>query len=281
VLFRSQAVLDYMTIYPANVHRGLHTLSERATEAFEGVRDKVARLLGVEDSGQIIFTRGTTEAINLVAQSWGRATLKPGDAIVLSELEHHSNLVPWQMLARERDVELKYVELTDDARLDLDALDAALTDRVRLVAVTGMSNVTGTIPPLARIVEMVHARGARVLVDAAQSLPHHRLNFGRLGVDFLAFSGHKLFGPTGIGVLYGKRELLEAMPPVSFGGSMVVRVGHQRALLTHAHDVLGQIASLRILGPADLEQKGAIVSFTMGGTHPHDLAQLLDRHGIA
>ncbi len=159
-----------MTIYPASVHRGLHTLSERATEAFEGVRDKVARLLGVEDSGQIIFTRGTTEAINLVAQSWGRAELKPGDAIVLSELEHHSNLVPWQMLARELDVELKYVELTDDARLDLDALDAALTDRVRLVAVTGMSNVTGTIPPLERIVEMVHARGARVLVDAAQSL---------------------------------------------------------------------------------------------------------------
>ncbi len=319
-----QAVLEYMTLYPANVHRGLHTLSERATEAFEGVREKVARLLGVEDSGQIIFTRGTTEAINLVAQSWGRATLEPGDAIVLSELEHHSNLVPWQMLARERDVELKYVALTDDARLDLDALDAALTDRVRLVAVTGMSNVTGTIPPLERIVELAHARGARVLVDAAQCLPHRGLNCGRLGVDFLAFSGHKLFGPTGIGVLYGKRALLEAMPPVSFGGSMVVRVDrqhaewneipwkfeagtppiaeaiglgaaidylgqfsaqdladHERALLTHAHDVLGQIPSLRILGPADLEQKGAIVSFTMEGTHPHDLAQLLDRHGIA
>src|SRR5271157_5317716 len=189
---------------------------------------------------------------------------------------------------------------------------------------SGMSNVTGTIPPLERIVAMAHARGARVLVDAAQSLPHQRLNFGRLGVDFLAFSGHKLFGPTGIGVLYGKRELLEAMPPVSFGGSMVVRVDrqraewneipwkfeagtppiaeaiglgaaidflsqlsaqdladHERGLLTHAHDVLGQIASLRILGPADLEQKGAIVSFTMEGTHPHDLAQLLDRHGIA
>ena len=195
---------------------------------------------------------------------------------------------------------------------------------MRLVAVTGMSNVTGTIPPLERIVEMAHARGARVLVDAAQSLPHHRLNVGRLGIDFLAFSGHKLFGPTGIGVLYGKRELLEAMPPVSFGGSMVVRVDrqraewneipwkfeagtppiaeaiglgaaidflsqfsaqeladHERGLLRHAHDVLGQIASLRILGPADPAQKGAIVSFTMEGTHPHDLAQLLDRHGIA
>ncbi len=149
-----QAVVDYMSIYPANVHRGLHTLSERATEAFEGVREKVAGLLGVEDSGQIVFTRGTTEAINLVAQSWGRATLKPGDAIVLSELEHHSNLVPWQILARELGVELKYLELTPDARLDLDALDAALTDRVRLVAVTGMSNVTGTMPPLDQIVAM-------------------------------------------------------------------------------------------------------------------------------
>jgi cysteine desulfurase / selenocysteine lyase len=319
-----QAVLDYMSIYPANVHRGLHTLSERATEAFEGARDKVARLLGVEDSGQIIFTRGTTEAINLVAQSWGRANLKPGDAIVLSELEHHSNLVPWQMLARERGVELKYVELTDDARLDLDSLDAAMTDRVRLVAVTGMSNVTGTIPPLEKIVELARARGACVLIDAAQSLPHYRLNFGQLGADFVAFSGHKLFGPTGIGVLYGKRELLEAMPPATGGGSMVVRVDrqraewneipwkfeagtppiaeaiglgaavdyldkisahelatHERGLLTHAHAVLGRIESLRILGPADPEQKGAIVSFTLEGTHPHDLAQLLDRYGIA
>ncbi len=319
-----QAVVDYMTDYPANVHRGLHTLSERATEAFEGVREKVAGLLGVEDSAQIIFTRGTTEAINLVAQSWGRASLKAGDAIVLSELEHHSNLVPWQMLASEKDLELKFVELTADARLDLDAFDAVLTDRVRLVAVTGMSNVTGTIPPLEQIIEMAHARGARVLVDAAQSLPHHRQDFGRLGVDFLAFSGHKIFGPTGIGVLYGKRELLEAMPPVTFGGSMVVRVDrqrsiwneilwkfeggtppiaeaiglgaaidfleqfsahdqaeHERGLLRHAHHVLGQIPSLRILGPTDLDQKGAIVSFTMEEPHPHDLAQLLDRHGIA
>ncbi len=319
-----QAVVDYMTEYPANVHRGLHTLSERATEAFEGVREKVAGLLGVADSGQIVFTRGTTEAINLVAQSWGRSVLKPGDAILLTELEHHSNLVPWQMLASERGVELKFAELTTDARFDLDAFAAALTDRVRLVAVTGMSNVTGTVPPLARITEMAHARGALVLVDAAQSLPHHRLDVGRLGVDFLAFSGHKIFGPTGVGVLYGKRELLEAMPPVSFGGSMVVRVDHQHSewneipwkfeagtppiaeaiglgaaidflgqfsaqelaehewrLLTHAHEVLGRIPGLRILGPVDLEAKGAIVSFTMEGTHPHDLAQLLDRDGIA
>jgi cysteine desulfurase/selenocysteine lyase len=319
-----QAVQDYLAIYPANVHRGLHTLSERATEAFEGTRETVARLLGVDDPGQIVFTRGTTEAINLVAQSWGRTHLKPGDAIVLSELEHHSNLVPWQMLAHDQGVELEYIALTDDARLDLDALDAVMTDRVRLVAVTGMSNVTGTIPPLGRIVELARARGARVLIDAAQSLPHHRLDVSRLGPDFVAFSGHKMCGPTGIGVLYGKRELLETMPPVTFGGNMVVRVNreraewneipwkfeagtppiaeaiglgaaldylgqfsaeelaaHERGLLAHAHEVLGRIEGLRILGPASPEQKGAIVSFAIEGTHPHDVAQLLDRYGIA
>jgi cysteine desulfurase/selenocysteine lyase len=319
-----EAVREYMADYPANVHRGLHTLSERATEAFEGARDKVARFLGVEDSSQIVFTRGTTEAINLVAESWGRTALKPGDVILVSELEHHSNLVPWQMLARSRGVVLQYVDLTDDARLDLDSLEAAMTDRVRLVAVTGMSNVTGTIPPLGRIIELARTCGARVLIDAAQSLPHRRLDLGRLGADFVAFSGHKMCGPTGIGVLFGKRELLEAMPPIMGGGSMVVRVNrewaewnevpwkfeagtppiaeaiglgaavdylsqfsaeelaaHERALLLHVHDLLARVEGLRIIGPASPEHKGAIVSFTLEGAHPHDVAQLLDRHGIA
>jgi cysteine desulfurase/selenocysteine lyase len=319
-----EAVREYMADYPANVHRGLHTLSERATEAFEGARDKVARFVGVDDSSQIVFTRGTTEAINLVAESWGRMALSPGDVILVSELEHHSNLVPWQMLARSRGVVLQYVDLTDDARLELDSLEAAMTDRVRLVAVTGMSNVTGTIPPLGRIIELARARGARVLIDAAQSLPHRRLDLGRLGADFVAFSGHKMCGPTGIGILFGKRELLEAMPPIMGGGSMVVRVNregaewnevpwkfeagtppiaeaiglgaavdylsqlsaeelaaHERALLVHAHDLLARVEGLRIIGPASPEHKGAIVSFTLEGAHPHDVAQLLDRHGIA
>ena len=319
-----QAVVEYMADYPANVHRGLHTLSERATEAFEGARERIARFLGVADSGQIVFTRGTTEAINLVAQSWGRSSLKPGDEIVLSELEHHSNLIPWQMLAHDRGVRLIFVPLTEDARIEYDAVEAAFTDRTRLVAVTGMSNVTGTIPPLARIVRLARDRGARVLLDAAQSLPHHRLDLGQLDVDFMAFSGHKICGPTGIGVLYGKRELLEAMPPVTGGGNMVVRVERERAewneipwkfeagtppiaeaiglgaaidylsafsaqelavheheLLKHAHGVLGAIEGLRILGPSSPDEKGSIVSFTLEGTHPHDLAQLLDRHGIA
>jgi cysteine desulfurase/selenocysteine lyase len=318
------AVAEYLAMYPANVHRGLHTLSERATEAFEGSRQKVARWLGVADEGQIVFTRGTTEAINLVAQSWGRTFLQPGDAIVLSELEHHSNLVPWQMLARERRLELRFIPLTDDARLDPDAIESTMSGRVGLVAVTGMSNVTGTIPPLERLIGLARERKARVLVDAAQSLPHRRLDVGRLDPDFVVFSGHKLCGPTGIGVLYGKRELLEPMPPICGGGNMVVRVERERAdwneipwkfeagtppiasaiglgaaidylsrldpealaaheagLLAHAQDVLGRVKGLRILGPNDPAHQGAIVSFTVEGTHPHDLAQLLDRHGIA
>jgi cysteine desulfurase/selenocysteine lyase len=250
--------------------------------------------------------------------------LQPGQAIVLSELEHHSNLVPWQMLARERGLELRFLPLTDDARLDPDGIEEALSGRVGLLAVTGMSNVTGTIPPLDRLIGLAHECGARVLVDAAQSLPHRRIDVGRLDPDFVVFSGHKACGPTGIGVLYGKRELLEAMPPADGGGNMVVRVereraewneipwkfeagtppiaeaiglgaavdylsrfdpealiAHERGLLTHALEALGEIKGLRILGPMAPERHGAIVSFTLEGTHPHDLAQLLDRHGVA
>jgi cysteine desulfurase/selenocysteine lyase len=319
-----RAVAEYLAIYPANVHRGLHTLSERATEAFEGAREKVARWFGSDDAGQVIFTRGTTEAINLVAQSWGRSHLKRGDAIVLSDLEHHSNLVPWQMLARERGIELVFAELTGDARLEIGAVEAVMNDRVRLIAVTGMSNVTGTIPPLRAMIELARSRGARVLIDAAQSLPHLGFDMRRLGADFVAFSGHKICGPTGIGVLFAKREILESMPPVNAGGSMVTRVtreraewnevpwkfeagtppiaeaiglgaaldylgqfsvaemaAHEHSLLSRAHEVLGQVEDVRILGPASPCDKGAIVSFTLEGTHPHDVAQLLDRHGIA
>lgn len=320
----TRAVRDYLTIYSANVHRGLHALSERATEAYEGAREKVARYLGVEDSAQVIFTRGTTEAINLAAQSWGRANLRSGDEIILNDLEHHSNFVPWQMAARERGATLRFAELTADARLTVDAVAAVMNDRTRLIAVTGMSNVTGSVPPVAEIIELAHSRGVLVLIDAAQSLPHQRFNAVELDADFVAFSGHKLCGPTGVGALYAKRELLEAMPPVLTGGSMVTRVtreraewnevpwkfeagtppiaeaiglgaaidylsrfspadlaAHEHALVRRAHEVMGRIKGLRILGPADPARKGAIVGFTLEGTHPHDLAQLLDRHGIA
>jgi len=320
-----RAVDEYMSAYSGNVHRGLHVLSERATEAFEEVRGKVARHLGVTDAGQIIFTKGTTESINLVARSWGSLALQPGDAIVLSELEHHANLVPWQMIARERGATLRYVDLTEDLEWDLDSYDRHLADgRVKMVAVTGMSNVTGGRPPLEEIVRRARAADARILIDAAQSLAHERFDATKLGVDFIAFSGHKVFGPTGVGVLYGKRELLEAMEPVLGGGNMVLRVTregaewndlpdkfeggtppiaeviglgaaldfiesldadavarHERRLLERAHDVLGAIEGMRIFGNGDLNRKGPIVGFTLEGTHPHDLSQLLDRSGVA
>jgi cysteine desulfurase/selenocysteine lyase len=232
-----EAVRECMADYPANVHRGLHALSERATEAFEGARVKVARHLGVDDVAQVIFTRGATDAINLAARGWGRMVLRPGDAIVVSELEHHANLVPWQMIAAETGAVLRYVELSDDLNYDLDSFDRLFDDgRVRMVATTAMSNVTGVRPPVEEIVRRAHERGARVLIDVAQSLAHERLDVGKLGVDFAAFSGHKVFGPTGVGVLYGKRELLEAMEPVTGGGNMVLRVERDRAVWNELPD---------------------------------------------
>lgn len=320
-----RAVEAYNADYPANVHRGLHTLSEKATEAYEGAREQVAAFLGGVDSSEVVFTSGTTASINLVALSWGRTHLGPGDEIVLSVLEHHSNLVPWQLLAQAVGATLAYVDLTPEGLLDLGSLDRALArGRARLVAITAMSNVLGTRPPVAEIARRAHAAGALVVVDAAQGLPHQGPGkVSELGADFLAFSGHKLFGPTGVGVLWARRELLEAMPPVFGGGSMVTRVGacesewndvpwkfeagtppiagaiglgaavdylsgldwaaarrHERALTARAHDALGSLEGVRVHGPAP-EQKGGIVGFTVEGVHPHDLAQLVDRRGVA
>ncbi len=317
------AVEEYLRDYPANVHRGIHTLSERATEAFESARRRVAKFIGAEDAAEVVFTRGTTESINLVAQSWGRTFLKEGDEIVLSVLEHHANLVPWQMLARERGVILRFVEMTPSGLFDFDSLVQQISPRVRLVAVTGMSNVLGTVPPLAKIVALAHHHGALVLVDGAQSVAHRPTNVTNPAVDFLVFSAHKLIGPTGVGVLYARRELLEEMPPVMGGGGMVARVDRTTAewqevpwkfeagtpaiaeviglgaavdyleqfdpktLMTHedrltvkAHQVLSGIPGLRLVGPEPCH-KGAIVAFTVDGVHPHDLATLVDRKGVA
>jgi cysteine desulfurase/selenocysteine lyase len=224
-----RAVGAYDTDYPASVHRGLHTLSERATQAYESARVRVGQFLGAADPAEVIFTRGTTESINLVAQSWGGTFLEPGDEVLLTLLEHHSNLVPWQMLARRRGLTLKFADLTDDGRLDLESFDQQLSGRVRLVAVTALSNVLGTIPPLGELIDRAHQNGAVVLIDAAQGLAHAPLDVTGLDADFVAFSGHKLCGPTGVGVLYAQREHLEAMPPVMGGGSMVLRVDLQGA----------------------------------------------------
>ncbi|MGE3818864.1 MAG: SufS family cysteine desulfurase [Isosphaeraceae bacterium] len=317
------AVGEYLREYSANVHRGIHTLSERATEEFESARSRVASFIGARDAEEIVLTRGTTESINLVAQSWGRTFLKDGDEIVLTVLEHHSNLIPWQMLARERGLTLRFAELTPSGTLDLDSLERQMSPRVRLVAVTGMSNVLGTVTPLPEIVDLAHHRGALALVDGAQSVPHRPTDVSRLKVDFLAFSAHKMFGPTGVGALYARRELLDAMPPTMGGGGMVGQVdragsewreapwkfeagtppiaeaigfgtaveylerldvkvvsAHEARLIEHAHKVLGEIPGLRVFGP-DPSDKGAIVSFVVEGMHPHDLASLVDRRGVA
>jgi cysteine desulfurase/selenocysteine lyase len=223
---RPQQVIDrlaqvYCEDY-ANVHRGIHWLSERSTELYEDARQRVAQFIGAEHAmEEIVFTQGTTAAVNLVARSWGDANTSAGDEILLTEMEHHSNIVPWQQLAERTGVVLRYVPITDDGRLDMDTLDRMLSDKVKLVSVTAMSNVLGTINPIEQIIERAHAAGALVLLDAAQSVPHLSTDVQTLDVDFLAASGHKMLGPTGIGFLYGKRALLESMPPFLGGGSMI------------------------------------------------------------
>ncbi|HEU4329196.1 MAG TPA: cysteine desulfurase [Roseiflexaceae bacterium] len=219
------ALEDYYRRYNANVHRGVYKLSEDATFAFERARGKIARFVGARSPREIVFTRNTTEAINLVAHSWGGANLRAGDRILLTVMEHHSNLVPWQMLAQRTGARLEYLHVDGQGRLALDGLDTLLAGGVRLVALTHQSNMLGTINPVAEIARRAHDAGALVLVDGAQSVPHMPVNVQELGIDFLAFSGHKMCGPTGIGVLWGRRALLEAMPPFLGGGSMIKVVG--------------------------------------------------------
>jgi len=208
----------------ANVHRGIHTLSERSTEQYEQAREKVRAFIGAKHAHEIIFTQGTTASINTVARSWGDANIQPGDEIVLTTMEHHSNLVPWQQLAGRTGAVLRHIPITDDGLLVVEELDRLLTAKTKLVAVASVSNVLGTINPITEIARRAHAAGALLLVDAAQSVPHRTTDVTALGADFLAFSGHKMLGPSGIGVLYGREELLDAMPPFLGGGSMINRV---------------------------------------------------------
>ncbi len=208
----------------ANIHRGVHTLAEESTALYETAREKIARFINAPSARQLIYTRNTTESINLVAFSWGRANLQSGDLVILTEMEHHSNLVPWHMLAAERGIRLEFIPVTADGLLDLDAYRALLAQSPKLVAFTHMSNVLGTINPAAQIIQLAHAAGAITLLDGAQSVPHFAVDVQALDVDFLAFSAHKMLGPTGIGVLYGKTHLLEAMPPFLGGGDMIREV---------------------------------------------------------
>ncbi|MBK9130077.1 MAG: cysteine desulfurase [Gammaproteobacteria bacterium] len=221
-------VRRYYTDDYANVHRGLHYLSERASDAFEAARGKVRGFINAREDHEIVFVRGTTEAINLVAASLGQSHLKAGDEILITEMEHHSNIVPWQLLGERLGTVLKVAPVNDAGELLMDEFERLLGPRTRLVAVTHVSNALGTINPVERIIELAHARGARVLIDGAQSVPHAAVDVQALGCDFYAFSGHKLYGPTGIGVLYGRRELLESMPPYQGGGEMIREVSFAR-----------------------------------------------------
>lgn len=246
---------DYFARYNANIHRGLHTLADEATAAFEQTRHKVRAFLNAEEARQIVFTRGTTEAINLVAQSWGRANLGPGDEVLVSLLEHHSNIVPWQLLAAERGFTLKVIPVDARGALDFSAYRALLSERTKLVAVNHVSNALGTINPVAEMAQLAHAVGARILIDGAQAAPHQRIDVQAIDADFYAFSGHKVYGPTGVGALYGKRELLEAMPPWQGGGEMIKTVsfdaGTQFADIPHKFEAgTPAIAEVIALGRA-------------------------------
>ncbi len=231
---KPQAVIDRLAYFYAhensNIHRAAHELAARATDAYEGARNKVARFLGASSAEEIIFVRGATEAINLVAQSWGRQNVREGDEIIVSQLEHHANIVPWQMLAAEKGAKLRVIPVDDSGQVRLDEYQKLLNDRTRIVAVTQVSNALGTIVPVLQIVEMGHRAGAKVLIDGAQAVSHLRVNMRALDADFYVFSGHKIFGPTGIGVVYGKRELLEQMQPWQGGGNMIQDVTFEKTV---------------------------------------------------
>lgn len=218
------SLMEYYTLINSNIHRGVHTLSEKATAAFEGARMKVKNYLNAESTKEIIFTCGTTESINLVANSFGRANLNRGDEIIITGMEHHSNIVPWQLIASEKEVVLKVVPITDTGELILEDFERLITDRTKIISVVYVSNALGTINPVEKIIEIAHTHGIPVLLDAAQAVSHFPVDVQKLDCDFLAFSGHKLYGPTGIGVLYGKERLLEQMPPFMGGGDMISKV---------------------------------------------------------
>lgn len=318
-----EAMDRFYEVSNANIHRGIHTLAEEATAQYESAREIIARFIHANFLEEVIFTRNTTESINLVAQSWGRRHLIDGDLIILTEMEHHSNLVPWQMLASEKNLRLEFIPVTPDGLLDLNVYRILLEQRPRLVAFTQMSNVLGTINPAREIIQLAHQVGAVTLVDGAQSVPHLPVNIQEMDADFLAFSGHKMCGPTGIGVLVGRLSLLESMPPFLGGGDMIKKVHlrsylpndlphkfeagtpaiaeaiglgaaveylehigmdwiakHEQELIAYALDRLTEVPGVRVYGPSP-EKKGGVASFTFEGVHPHDVAQILDRHGIA
>ncbi len=273
----------------ANVHRGLHWMSERTTDAYERTRDAVARLLNAPSRDEIVFTANSTAAINLVAHSYGRGVLRPGQAVLISEMEHHANIVPWQMLRDAAGIELRIAPVTDAGELDMAAFEALLADgRVGLVAITHMSNVLGTYTPAERIAAVAHAHGAKVLFDGSQAVVHRRVDVQALGADFYVFTGHKLYGPTGIGVLWGRRELLEAMPPFMGGGDMIASVSFERSTWAHVPHKFeaGTPAIVEAIGLKAAIEYVEAIGYDAIGAHEaaltdHALARLADVKGLA
>ena len=323
---RPLAVIDAVSHYEqtshANIHRGVYVLSEEATAAYEQAHVRVGQFINA-DWDEVVFTRNTTEALNLVAYAWGLHTLRAGDEVVVTQMEHHSNIVPWQQIARHTGATVRYIRVDAQGHLDLDHTATLIGPRTKMVSVTHVSNVLGTVNPVRELGEMAHAHGALLCVDGAQSVPHMPIDVRALGCDFFAFSGHKMLGPTGIGGLYGKRQLLEQMEPFLYGGDMISEVtfegarwnelpwkfeagtpaiaqgiglavaveylqglgmtavqAHEHTLVQYALERLGQMRDIEVYGPA-ADQRGGVVSFNLSGAHPHDMASILDQHGVA
>ena len=314
------AITEAYTNVNANVHRGVHFLSQKATEQYEEARATVRRFINARHAHEVIFTRGTTESINLVASSFGETFLTAGDEVIISTMEHHSNIVPWQLLAERKGIKLRIIPLTADARLDKEAYTALFNEKTRLVSITHTSNVMGVTNPVKEYIDIAHSHNVPILIDGAQSVPHKRVDVQELGADFLVFSGHKIYGPTGIGVLYGKEELLNRMQPYQGGGEMIQTVRFEKTTFNElpykfeagTPDYVGAIALAKALDYVTsigvekiaaheqqltlytLEQlreipamrifgnpDGAAISFLVGDIHPADLGTLLDRLGIA
>src|SRR5690625_721518 len=316
-----EAVNKYYREDNSNVHRGVHTLGTRATDQYEGAREKVRRFINANSSAEIIFNRGTTSALNIVAQSYGRANVSEGDEIVLTEMEHHSNLIPWQQVAKATGAKLKFIPLQQDGTIRIDDVRATVTEQTKIVAIAHVSNVLGTVNPIKEIAKIAHEHGAVIVVDGAQGAPHLKVDVQDLNCDFYAFYGHKMCAPTGIGVLYGKRELLEAMEPVEFGGEMIdfvdlydstwkelpwkfeggtpiiagaIGLGAaidclneigMNAIKAHENEItqyaLDRLDAMDGITVYGPKERAAVVTFNIDGIHPHDTATVLDSLGIA
>ncbi|MFA6272212.1 MAG: cysteine desulfurase [Patescibacteria group bacterium] len=319
-----ETITEYYEKYNANTHRGIYQLSEKATALYEDSREKARAFIGAEKTQEIIFTRGTTESINLVAYSWGRKNIEAGDEILLTEMEHHSNIVPWQLLAKEKGAVLKYIPVDKNGKLNLDNIDQYFTKKTKLVALIHVSNVLGIVNPVKEIITKAHANGVLVLLDGAQSTPHMPINVKELDCDFFAFSGHKMLGPTGVGVLYVKEGILEEIPPFLSGGNMIREVTlvetifedlpmrfeagtmpiaqvigfgaaidylkligmeniwqHEQELVNYALAKIRAISGVTVYGPEEVVERSGVVSFSIEGIHPHDIASILDEAGVA